>query len=176
MGWARCLGVGWSGMLGDAAGRSAAPTTLGAPLPPPSTHPPLYKQGALLDLVQYVLQAHPRPACLPSPSTCSSLQVVLLDPVQCRRFGTCARSIRTFTHPPSHPYHQVVLLDPVQYPGALKVFAREVCKNDLLNFGRLHFFFPDSRLALDLSTDRTLKVRCSGWGWESTRGRGVVWW
>ena len=52
----------------------------------------------------------------------------------------------------------MVLLDPVVYPGALKVFAREICKNDLLNFGRLHFFFPDSRLSLDLSTDRTLKV------------------
>lgn len=25
--------------------------------------------------------------------------------------------------------------------------------------GRLHFFFPDSRLALDLNTDKTLKVR-----------------
>jgi hypothetical protein len=24
--------------------------------------------------------------------------------------------------------------------------------------GRLHFFFPDSRLALDLNTDKTLKV------------------
>lgn len=41
--------------------------------------------------------------------------------------------------------------------GAIKAFAREVCRNDLLNFGRLHFFFPDSRLTLDLSTDRTLK-------------------
>ncbi len=30
-------------------------------------------------------------------------------------------------------------------------------RNDILNFGRLHFFFPDSRLALDLNTDRTLK-------------------
>lgn len=27
----------------------------------------------------------------------------------------------------------------------------------MLNFGRLHFFFPDSRLSLDLNTDRTLK-------------------
>ncbi len=53
---------------------------------------------------------------------------------------------------------QVSLLDPVSYPGAIKAFAREVCRNDLLNFGRLHFFFPDSRLALDLNTDRTLKV------------------
>lgn len=97
----------------------------------------------------------------------------------------------------------MVLLDPVQYPGAIKAFAREVCRNDLLNFGassdshrlaslcqhghigelscneillahvpldvshtphvlcvagRLHFFFPDSRLALDLNTDKTLKV------------------
>ena len=41
--------------------------------------------------------------------------------------------------------------------GAMKAFAREVCRNDVLNFGRLHFFFPDSRLALDLNTDRTLK-------------------
>jgi hypothetical protein len=61
---------------------------------------------------------------------------------------------------PSAP--QVVLLDPVQYPGAVKVFAREVCRNDLLNFGRQHFFFPDSRLALDLSTDKTLKARRGG--------------
>ena len=53
---------------------------------------------------------------------------------------------------------QVSLLDPVSYPGAIKAFAREVCRNDLLNFGRLHFFFPDSRLALDLNTDKTLKV------------------
>lgn len=45
--------------------------------------------------------------------------------------------------PPAHP--QVTLLDPVRYPGSIKVFAREVCRNDLLNFGRLHFFFPDSR-------------------------------
>ena len=50
------------------------------------------------------------------------------------------------------------LLDPVSYPGAIKAFAKEVCRNDLLNFGRLHFFFPDSRLALDLNTDKTLKV------------------
>eukprot|EP00208_Stichococcus_sp_RCC1054_P006187 CAMPEP_0206139636 /NCGR_PEP_ID=MMETSP1473-20131121/6804_1 /ASSEMBLY_ACC=CAM_ASM_001109 /TAXON_ID=1461547 /ORGANISM="Stichococcus sp, Strain RCC1054" /LENGTH=525 /DNA_ID=CAMNT_0053533509 /DNA_START=135 /DNA_END=1712 /DNA_ORIENTATION=+ len=54
-------------------------------------------------------------------------------------------------------FDEVVLLDPVQYPGAIKAFAREVCRNDLLNFGRLHFFFPDSRLALDLNTDKTLK-------------------
>lgn len=54
---------------------------------------------------------------------------------------------------------QVVLLDPVSYPGAIKAFAKEVCRNDLLNFGRLHFFFPDSRLALDLNTDKTLKAR-----------------
>ena len=43
--------------------------------------------------------------------------------------------------------------------AAIKAFAREVCRNDLLNFGRLHFFFPDSRLALNLNTDKTLKVR-----------------
>eukprot|EP01025_Chloroclados_australasicus_P059912 TRINITY_DN7613_c0_g1_i2.p4 TRINITY_DN7613_c0_g1~~TRINITY_DN7613_c0_g1_i2.p4 ORF type:complete len:154 (-),score=14.71 TRINITY_DN7613_c0_g1_i2:26-487(-) len=39
----------------------------------------------------------------------------------------------------------------------MKAFAREICRNDLLMFGRLHFFFPDSRLALDLNTDKTLK-------------------
>ncbi|CAL5229191.1 g12471 [Coccomyxa viridis] len=55
-------------------------------------------------------------------------------------------------------FDEVVLLDPVSYPGAIKAFAKEVCRNDLLNFGRLHFFFPDSRLALDLNTDKTLKT------------------
>lgn len=54
-------------------------------------------------------------------------------------------------------FDEVTLLDPVRFPGAMKAFAKEVCRNDVLNFGRLHFFFPDSRLALDLSTDRTLK-------------------
>ncbi|CAL8464843.1 g4378 [Coccomyxa elongata] len=54
-------------------------------------------------------------------------------------------------------FDEVSLLDPVSYPGAIKAFAKEVCRNDLLNFGRLHFFFPDSRLALDLNTDKTLK-------------------
>jgi hypothetical protein len=33
----------------------------------------------------------------------------------------------------------------------------QVCMNDLLNFGRMHFFLPDSRLHLDLTTDKTLK-------------------
>ena len=50
------------------------------------------------------------------------------------------------------------LLDPVVYPGAIKAFAKEVCRNDLLNYGRLHFFFPDSRLSLDLNTDKALKA------------------
>lgn len=54
-------------------------------------------------------------------------------------------------------FDEVTLLDPVRFPGAIKVFAREICRNDILNFGRLHFFFPDSKLALDLNTDRTLK-------------------
>jgi len=54
-------------------------------------------------------------------------------------------------------FDEVSLLDPVAYPSAIKVFAREACRNDLLNAGRLHLFFPDSRLALDLNTDRTLK-------------------
>lgn len=53
-----------------------------------------------------------------------------------------------------------MLLDPVVFPTALKAFAKEICRNDLLNFGRLHFFFPDSRLALDLNTDKALKVSC----------------
>ena len=64
----------------------------------------------------------------------------------------------------------MVLLDPVSYPGAIKAFAKEVCRNDLLNFGRLHFFFPDSRLALDLNTDKTLKVTVlSFWTWVLNR-------
>lgn len=54
-------------------------------------------------------------------------------------------------------FDEVTLLDPVRFPGAIKVFAREICRNDLLSFGRLHFFFPDSRLGLDLNTDKTLK-------------------
>ena len=45
----------------------------------------------------------------------------------------------------------------MRFPGAIKAFAREICRNDLLSFGRLHFFFPDSRLGLDLNTDKTLK-------------------
>ena len=76
---------------------------------------------------------------------------------------------QTPTHPPHSPPSplQVVLLDPVLYPGALKVFAREVCKNDMLSFGRMHLFFPDSRLSLDLNTDKTLKAglkRTHAWG------------
>ncbi|KAA8491917.1 hypothetical protein FVE85_8399 [Porphyridium purpureum] len=54
-------------------------------------------------------------------------------------------------------FDEVVLLDPAMYPSAIKAFAKEVCKNDLLNVGRLHFFFPDSRIALDLNTDKILK-------------------
>ncbi|KAI8470834.1 MAG: hypothetical protein J3K34DRAFT_451727 [Monoraphidium minutum] len=54
-------------------------------------------------------------------------------------------------------FDEVTLLDPVRFPGAIKAFAREICRNDLLSFGRLHFFFPDSRLGLDLNTDKTLK-------------------
>ena len=45
----------------------------------------------------------------------------------------------------------------MRYSDSVKVFAREACRNDLLNFGRVHFFFPDSRLGMDLSTDKTLK-------------------
>jgi hypothetical protein len=51
-------------------------------------------------------------------------------------------------------FDEVSLLDPVRFPSAVKCFAREACRNDLLNFGRFHLFFPDSRLALDLNTDR----------------------
>lgn len=54
-------------------------------------------------------------------------------------------------------FDEVGLLDPLMYPGALKVFAREVCKNEVLNQGRLHFFFPDARASLDLSTDRIVR-------------------
>jgi len=54
-------------------------------------------------------------------------------------------------------FDEVGLLDPLLYPGALKVFAREVCKNEVLNQGRMHFFFPDARASLDLSTDRIVR-------------------
>jgi len=54
-------------------------------------------------------------------------------------------------------FDEVGLLDPLMYPAALKVFAREVCKNEVLNQGRLHFFFPDARASLDLSTDRIVR-------------------
>jgi hypothetical protein len=47
------------------------------------------------------------------------------------------------TPPPTPCCAQVTLLDPVRFPGAIKIFAREICRNDLLSFGRLHFFFPD---------------------------------
>lgn len=35
--------------------------------------------------------------------------------------------------------------------------AVQICRNDFLSFGRMHFFFPDSRLNLDLTTDKTLR-------------------
>lgn len=54
-------------------------------------------------------------------------------------------------------FDECPLLDPVQHPTALKVFAARICRNDLLSVGRQHWFFPDSRLGLDLNTDRTLK-------------------
>jgi hypothetical protein len=46
------------------------------------------------------------------------------------------------------------------------ILAATITSSDLLLMlsalyccaGRLHFFFPDSRLALDLNTDKTLKV------------------
>ena len=81
------------------------------------------------------------------------------------------------THAQSHHSYQsaclqVVLLDPVQYPGAMKAFAREICRNDLLNFGRLHFFFPDSRMSLDLNTDKTLKVALLSGFWRNCHSSG----
>lgn len=54
-------------------------------------------------------------------------------------------------------FDEVGMLDPLLYPTALKVFAREVCRNEILNQGRLHFFFPDQRASLDLSTDRVVR-------------------
>ncbi len=54
-------------------------------------------------------------------------------------------------------FDEVGLLDPLLYPNSLKVFAREVCKNEVLNQGQLHFFFPDARASLDLSTDRIVR-------------------
>lgn len=54
-------------------------------------------------------------------------------------------------------FDEVSLLDPVTYPSAMKAFALQACRNDFLNFGRLHMFFPETRLALDLNTDRVLK-------------------
>lgn len=81
-------------------------------------------------------------------------------------------------------FDEVAQLDPVSCPKAIKRFAREVCRNDFLNFGRMvrkvmtdndvlldralimhfcsllrlqHFYFPDSRIALDLNTDRVMK-------------------
>ena len=69
----------------------------------------------------------------------------------------------------------MVLLDPVSYPGAIKAFAKEVCRNDLLNFGRLHFFFPDSRLSLDLNTDKTLKVSAVNSLFQQYAGAVLLW-
>ena len=33
----------------------------------------------------------------------------------------------------------------------------QVCRNDLLNFGRMHFFLPGDRMSLDLTTDTVVK-------------------
>lgn len=43
------------------------------------------------------------------------------------------------------------------YPASISWLFMQACRNDILNFGRLHLFFPDSRLSLDLNTDKTLK-------------------
>ena len=95
-----------------------------------------------------------RGPCAPLAGACC-VSLLLLSP---SRLFSHAHALTPPPSPPRLPLApQVVLLDPVIFPGAIKVFAREVCRNDLLNFGRMHWFFPDSRLALDLSTDRTLK-------------------
>jgi energy-coupling factor transporter ATP-binding protein EcfA2 len=54
-------------------------------------------------------------------------------------------------------FDEVTFLDPVLYPEALKTFAGSVCRNDLLNFGRMHFFLPGDRMSLDLTTDTVVK-------------------
>jgi energy-coupling factor transporter ATP-binding protein EcfA2 len=54
-------------------------------------------------------------------------------------------------------FDEVTFLDPVIYPEALKTFAGSVCRNDLLNFGRMHFFLPGDRMSLDLTTDTVVK-------------------
>ena len=46
----------------------------------------------------------------------------------------------------SHPRHRDTPLARVQ-----------VCRNDLLNFGRMHFFLPGDRMSLDLTTDTVVK-------------------
>ena len=33
----------------------------------------------------------------------------------------------------------------------------QICRNDLLNFGRMHFFLPGDRMSLDLTTDTVVK-------------------
>ncbi len=43
-------------------------------------------------------------------------------------------------------------------PAALPLRSRLQLIAGCCTTGRLHFFFPDSRLALDLNTDKTLKV------------------
>ena len=83
-------------------------------------------------------------------------------------------------------FDEVTFLDPVLYPEAMKQFAAsvrpstrvrkcaraassvkarsktrhgrlQVCRNDLLNFGRMHFFLPGDRMSLDLTTDTVVK-------------------
>lgn len=53
---------------------------------------------------------------------------------------------------------EVGLLDPVQYPAAIKAFAASICKNEVLNHGRVHAFFPDSRQGLDLNTEKASRA------------------
>jgi len=55
-------------------------------------------------------------------------------------------------------FDEVELLDPIQNPLSLKKFACEICRNDILSFGYMHFFFPDSRQKLNLNTSSVVEV------------------
>ena len=39
-------------------------------------------------------------------------------------------------------------LDPVTFPSTIRAFATQVCRNEILNFGGLHFFFPGTRAGI----------------------------
>lgn len=54
-------------------------------------------------------------------------------------------------------FDECSLLDPVAHPLAIRAFAARICRNDILSVGRQHWFLPDSRVNLDLSTERALR-------------------